>query len=214
MTIAVQGETRHKGRRRGGGADAPVRTCIATRESAPQNRLIRFALSPDGEIVPDVDGKLPGRGFWLLPRHDIVQAACDRNVFAKAARRQVACPSDLARRVEERLAAQCLNLIGLARRSGAAKGGYEKARAALSRGRAAVLLVAADAADPSVAKLAAEAAGVPVVDLFAASELGRVFGRDRTVYVAITESRIAERLMNEAHRLSGFRGASQVGKLN
>jgi predicted RNA-binding protein YlxR (DUF448 family) len=212
MTIAVQSEKRHEARRPDRGAVGPVRTCIATRESAPQDRLIRFALSPGGEIVPDVDGKLPGRGFWLLPRRDIVQAACDRNAFAKAARRQVACPPDLADRVERRLAAYCLDLVGLARRSGDAKGGYEKARAALSRG-AAVLLVASDAADGSPAKLA-RGAGATVVDLFDARELGRVFGRERTVYVAISEGRIAKRLMNEARKLSGFRGASQVGKLD
>lgn len=213
MTNAVQSETRHKARHRDG-ATGPVRTCIATRETASQDSLIRFVLSPEGEIVPDVDGKLPGRGFWLVPRRDIVQDACDRNVFAKAARGQVTCPSDLAGRVENRLAERCLDLVGIARRSGAARGGHEKVRAALTRGGVAVLLVASDAADGSLAKLGETSPGVTVVDLFDGGELGRVFGRERTVYVAISAGRIARRLINEAGRLSGFRRASQVGKLN
>jgi len=53
---------RHKDREAG-----PERTCLATRELRPKSELIRFVTGPDGSVVPDIAGKLPGRrskGNW------------------------------------------------------------------------------------------------------------------------------------------------------
>ncbi|MCF6303503.1 MAG: DUF448 domain-containing protein, partial [Devosiaceae bacterium] len=41
-----------------------VRECALTRDSKPVAELLRFALSPQGELVPDIDAKAPGRGVW------------------------------------------------------------------------------------------------------------------------------------------------------
>ena len=41
------------------------RRCLVTRESGPRGGLVRFAVGPDGAVVPDVDERLPGRGLWV-----------------------------------------------------------------------------------------------------------------------------------------------------
>ena len=41
------------------------RTCIVSRRTAPRDELIRLALSPDGEVAPDVRARAPGRGAWI-----------------------------------------------------------------------------------------------------------------------------------------------------
>ena len=38
------------------------------RSAADRRELVRFVVVPDGEVVPDVDERLPGRGLWLTPR--------------------------------------------------------------------------------------------------------------------------------------------------
>ena len=196
------------------GERGSVRTCIVTRETGPPDSMVRFVISPDGEVVPDVAGKLPGRGFWLTARHDIVHAACARNAFSKSARRAVSVPEDLTARVEKLLARRCLDIIGMARRAGQVVSGFEKVRAALRQRRVAVLLVAADAADGGTRKLGAIAPDVARVDLFEAVEMGAVFGRDRTVHAAVEPGRIADKLVAECSRLSGFRRVAHVGKLS
>ena len=50
----------------------PERRCLATGAVRPKAALIRFVLGPEGRIVPDVAGNLPGRGLWLTARRDIV----------------------------------------------------------------------------------------------------------------------------------------------
>ena len=51
--------------------EKPQRSCLACRETRDRDRLIRFVLSPQGEVVPDLDVKLPGRGAYTC-----VSAAC------------------------------------------------------------------------------------------------------------------------------------------
>jgi uncharacterized protein len=36
-----------------------------TREVKPVADLIRFVVSPDGELMPDTDAKAEGRGVWV-----------------------------------------------------------------------------------------------------------------------------------------------------
>ncbi len=190
---------------------ARARRCIVTRESLPEPRLIRFVLAPDGRVTPDLARKLPGRGLWLSARRDIVDRACAGNLFAKAGRRRAVVVDGLSDRIEGLLVGRCLELIGLARRAGQAVAGFEKARARLRRDGRALVVAAADGAPAGRAKMAALAPGRAVVDLLTAAELGSVFGRGAVVHAAVDGGRLAERLADEAGRLSGFRGSPDVG---
>jgi predicted RNA-binding protein YlxR (DUF448 family)/ribosomal protein L30E len=188
-------------------ADGPERRCIVTRETAPAAQLLRFAVAPDGQVVPDVEGRLPGRGLWLKAGRDIVEAARARNAFSRAARAPVRVADDLADRIEELLLRRCLDLIGLARRAGEAVTGFEKTRAMVSSGRAGALIAAADGADDGRAKLRALAQSLPLVEGLTAVELGAAFGRDRAVHAAVAAGGLCDRLLAETARLAGFRAA-------
>jgi len=183
----------------------PLRRCIASGLSGPKETLVRFVIGPDGVVHPDVDGRLPGRGIWLSARRDVVNTAVTKSLFAKAARRKVGIPSNLAESVGHLLARRCLDLLSLARRAGQAVTGYEKVVAEIKGGRVAVLLEAQDAGEHGIGKIKALARGVPVTEYFSAPELGSAFGRDHAVHVAVAPGGLAERLIVEMSRLSGFR---------
>ena len=186
----------------------PNRRCIATGQVRPKGELLRFVVSPAGEVVPDVERRLPGRGIWLSARRDVVNLALTKRLFAKAARRAVQVPQDLADRLEGLLCRRCLDAISLARRAGQALCGFEKVKAELKAGRVAVLVEARDAAEDGKSKMRALASGVPVVELFDAAELGAPFGRDQSVHSALTQGGLARRLVEEAGLLAGFRQGS------
>src|SRR5215217_5306026 len=60
----------------GGDRHQPERTCILSRRTAPREALIRLALSPDGEVAPDVRARAPGRGAWIgVTRAQLDQAS-------------------------------------------------------------------------------------------------------------------------------------------
>lgn len=190
-----------------------ARRCIVTRESLPREQLLRFVIGPDGTVVPDIAGKLPGRGLWLSARRDIVRRACAGNLFAKAARTRAVVQGDLAQQVEHLIARRCLDIVGLARRAGDAVAGFEKVRALLSRGRAGVLLTAADGAAGGRQKLGGLQSDVRRIDVLTSVELGRIFGREAAVHAALRSGNLADRLIVEADRLTGFRTRDELGKL-
>ena len=190
------------------------RRCIVTRAVQPVSRLIRFVIGPDNAVVPDIAAKLPGRGLWLCARRDILRQACAANSFAKALGRNVSLSGDLPDRVERLLTQRCLDLMGLARRSGQAVAGFEKVRGYLRSGKGAVLLSASEAAAGDRGKLAALSPGSAAVDLFDGAELGSVFSRDHVVHAVIGRGGIADRFLANAARLESFRGSPDVGKLN
>lgn len=183
----------------------PERRCIVTGRVASKQDLLRFVVGPDNAIVPDVDGRLPGRGIWLSPRRDVVNTAVAKRLFARAARQPVQVADDLADRIERLLTKRCLEALALARRAGQAVCGFEKVRAEALGGRVAVLVQAADGAADGRDKLKALAPGAHVVDLFGQVELGGVFGRDAAVHACVAPGGLARRLVAEAAFLAGFR---------
>jgi predicted RNA-binding protein YlxR (DUF448 family) len=169
--------------------------------------MVRFVAAPDGSIVPDVACRLPGRGLWLTARRDIVHAAVAKRLFGRAAREPVTVSGDLADRVEFLLRQRCIDLIGLARRSGKAVAGYEKVRAALRDGEAAVLLAAADGGESGREKVRALGPDLPLVEALSAAELAAAFGREHVVHAMVGPGRLAKALVVDAARLVGFRAA-------
>jgi len=181
----------------------PLRRCVVTRESRPKAEMLRFVLDPERRLVPDLQGKLPGRGMWLSARADVLERAVTRGAFAKAARGTVHLPPDLRARIEDGLRRRVRDLVGFARRSGQAVCGREAVREWLQTGKAGLLVEASDGSPAERARLVGSR-GTPVVAPLPAETLGGVFGRDHAVHVAIAPGRLAEAIEAEAARLSGI----------
>jgi hypothetical protein len=193
---------------RGGAAKnrgEPERRCIATGESGPTDRLVRFVLGPAAEVVPDLAAKLPGRGVWLTAERALVERAVAKGLFSRAFKTQAAAPADLADRLETLLASRLIDVIGLARKAGKAVTGFEKVRARLKEGAAGVLVQASDGAADGKAKLARMAGGVAVIEVLDSAELGLAFGRDFAIHAALDRGGFADRVIEEAARLGGLR---------
>ena len=198
------------------GGGGPERRCVVTGRSGPREALIRFAVAPDRTIVPDLAGRLPGRGIWVGADRAAVAEAARKRLFARAARAPVRAPEDLAEKVEAALALRAADALGLARRAGAAVAGYGKAETALRRGRAALRIEARDGAAEGRRKLDRLAPGVPVLSALTAGELARPFGRARVAHVVVLAGAgagLVERLRRDFARLSGFRPESAAAGL-
>lgn len=176
---------------------------------------MRFVASPDGDIAPDFTGTLPGRGAWVSANRAAVERARSKGAFARALKKGVGAPDDLADRVEAGLAKAALSALGLARKAGEATMGFEKVRAALKSGDVAALATASEAGEDGRSKLvrlARNAGGPALVDLFTGGELSAALGRDGVVHVALKRGPAAARFLRAARRLEGFRdGAVSEG---
>ncbi len=186
-----------------------VRRCIASGRSFPPEQLIRFVVGPDNQIYPDLEEKLPGRGFWLSAERDMVNTASSKQLFKKAARCDVHVSATLADELEALLVQRCLNRIALARRAGQAVGGYdrvsEKLRQPKGRWRNGIVLAAHDGATDGRQKIRRLAKELEIISLFSAKELGGAIGSERTVHLIIESGGLARTLKRDARRLAGFR---------
>lgn len=194
--------------------EEPERRCIVTGDVQPKAGLIRFVVSPDGMVVPDLAGKLPGRGIWVTADRAAIETAARKGLFARAARAPVTVPDGLADLVEAGLARRVVDLISLARKAGLAVAGFEKVKGWLADGKAKVLLQASDGSDRGKGKLWTPQGG-RWFGCLTSSELGLAFGRDSVIHGALGAGGLSSRVVEEAAKLAGLRatiGGTVAGK--
>ena len=204
-----------RGGRRSEPAAGEVRRCIATGQTRDKAELIRFVIGPDATVVPDITGKLPGRGIWVSADRAALERAVKRRLFARAARQPVELPDDLVTVVEEQIGRRVVELLALARKAGDAVCGFEKVRELLASGRAAVLLQARDGSERGKSKLRPPPGDGRYITVLSAAELGLAFGREHVIHAALADGGLAARVVDEAARLAGMRepiGRDAAGK--
>lgn len=189
----------------------PERTCIVSRAKLPPDQLIRFVRAPDGQIVPDVACRLPGRGVWVACRRASIEEAVRRNAFQRAFKASAVVPPDLAQRVDLLLKQRAASALSLANKAGQLVAGFAKVEATVEKGLAVALIHAADAAADGCEKLDRKlrAAGgngdAALVTLLSSDELSLAIGRANVVHAALTKGGAATNFLREARRLLRYR---------
>ncbi|PRY93027.1 hypothetical protein BCF33_1892 [Hasllibacter halocynthiae] len=190
--------------------DEPQRRCLVTGETGPKQGLIRFVLGPDGAPVPDVLGKLPGRGFYVAADRGALGRAVAKRMFSKGAKAPVPVPPEwaeggLADLVEGQLLRRVQDGIAMARKAGLAVSGYEKVRGWLESGEGRVLVQARDGSARGKSKLNTPPGG-RFIGCLTGDELGLSFGRPHVIHAALAAGGLTTRVVEDAGKLSGLRG--------
>ena len=181
----------------------PERRCLVTGETGGKAGLIRFVVGPDGVVVPDIVGRLPGRGMWVTADRATLEKA-GQGHFARGAKAPVTVPHGLPQMVEDLLVRRVTDLIAMARKAGLAVAGFEKVKDWLTNRRVRCLLQAADGSARGKDKLWTPE-GARYFDCLTADELGMAFGRQSVIHAALASGGLADRVVEEAARLKGLR---------
>jgi predicted RNA-binding protein YlxR (DUF448 family) len=203
-----------------GGDGETHRKCLVTGETRATGDLLRFVVDPEGQIVPDVAGKLPGRGYWVTARRDLVDRAVKTKGFERAVARArkgaagatVKVNPDLAQWVEDLLTRRCLDYLGLARRAGQLVTGFEKVRAFLGARSDAILVEARDASVDGSRKLLSGLSPTRIVHRFTREQLSLALGRQNVVHAAVEADGVGTRFLECADRLEHYAPAAAAIK--
>jgi predicted RNA-binding protein YlxR (DUF448 family) len=188
-----------------------MRMCVVTRQSLPEDRLVRFALSPDGDVVPDLQRKLPGRGVWVSLSRAQVAEAVKKQVFRRGFETECRAADELAGRIGQQLRAQALSHLMLARKAGEAVAGMAKVEQALTRGPVLALLHAKEAAADGCRKLNRLALpDTQISDAFHGPEMDLAFGRSNVIHAAVAAGGLGERLVYHIRRLEEYDATQQA----
>jgi predicted RNA-binding protein YlxR (DUF448 family) len=201
-------------------AEGPVRKCILSGDREARDHLVRLALSPDGEVLPDVRAKAPGRGAWIGVTRAELEVAQARGKLKTALARafktgDFTIPADLPERIEVQLRRNALDRLGLESKAGSLVTGGEKLDKAARSGKLALLLHASDAGADGAGKLAqawrvgsdAEGSGLKGLVLpLPRTILSLALGRENVVHAGLTDARAAKRVSDALDRWLHFIG--------
>lgn len=185
-------------------SDGPDRKCLATGEVQPKHGLVRFVIGPDGQVVADIMGKLPGRGVYVTAEREALELSVKKKLFSRGFKTQVTVPDGLVDEIERQILRRFIELLSLARKSGAAVGGYEKVKDWLAKEEAQVLIQAIDGSGRGKSKLSTPHMG-SYIGCLTADELGMAFGRQTVIHAALASGGLSKRVVEEAQRLQGMR---------
>ena len=194
----------------------PERTCILTRRKATKDELIRLALSPDGEVAPDVRARAPGRGAWISVSRSELDSANAKGKLKAALQRafktsDVKVPADLGERTGQALRQATLDRLGMEARAGNLINGSDKVEAAARSGKVHLLIHAADAAEGGRRQLDQAwrvGGGGPEGVIFPEGRtiLSMALGRENVVHAALTDPAAASRVTLALARWRAFTG--------
>ena len=208
--------------------EAPERRCVLTGHSGARDTLVRLALSPDGEVLPDALAKAPGRGAWIgLARPELEAALAGGKLKAALSRAfktgALTIPADLPEKLETALRRALLDRLGLELRAGRLILGSDKIAEEARRGRVAALYHASDASEDGARKLdqawrvGSEAEGTALAGTrlpLDRAALSVALGRGNVVHLALADRDSAARVGIPLQRLANFLGAAPAATAN
>jgi len=194
-------------------SEGPERTCIASGEKGAPDAMLRFALSPEGAVVPDLKAKLPGRGVWVRLSALSVGQAVRKQAFSRGFKTKALASPDLAGEVDRLLERDALQFLSICAKAGLLITGAAKVDAAIRSGAIVALIHAADGAPDGVAKLERvvrgrfgdEAGAVARINLFSSAQLDLALGRTNVIHAALEAGETSLAFLSKARRLARYR---------
>lgn len=199
----------------------PERKCVLTGRHDARGELVRLAISPTGDVLPDALARAPGRGAWIgVSEADLAAAVANgklRGALARAFKgAALSIPADLPERTRVALTRALTDRLGIELRAGNMLLGTEKIAQGARAGAVVWLAHASDAGSDGPNKLAqawrvgeeAEGTGLKGMILpLDRAALSVALGRDNVVHLALTDAAAAERVAVPLRRLLHFLGS-------
>ena len=205
---------------RGSASVDPERKCVLSGEHGTRDDLLRLAISPDGDVLPDALARAPGRGAWIGVSRGELETAIAKGKLKGALARAfkgaaLTIPADLPERAEAALRRAFTDRLGLEMKSGRLLTGSDRIAENARMGKVTWLGHAADAGEDGSRKLdqawrvgrEEEGSGLHGVTLpLDRAALSVALGRDNVVHLALTDREAAVRLDLPLQRLLRFLG--------
>ena len=199
----------------------PERSCVLTREAGPRHALIRLALAPDGQVLPDIRAKAPGRGAWIGVDQAALETALAKGKLRGALSRafktgEIRISEDLPARIAGLLERAALDRLGLEAKAGHLLTGGDRIEEAARAGRLHLLLHAVDAGSDGTRRLAqawrvgSDREGSTLKGLtipLSRTILSLALGRENVVHVGLTDAQAARRVREALTRWLHFIGS-------
>ncbi|MGB1361427.1 MAG: DUF448 domain-containing protein [Alphaproteobacteria bacterium] len=180
-----------------------TRCCLVNRKVLPTTEMIRFVVSPDNKVIPDIKGTLPGRGMWIECNPNSIAKAIKGNLFSKSAKKSVNVDADLLELTEKLLRKRIIEHISLARRSGNGINGFEKVKELLKSGECHLVFLSNAQSDSSEKLIGmCKMLELPFYTVLSIDDLSQIMAGENVNYAGIKKCGISNVINTEATKLS------------
>lgn len=197
----------------------PLRKCIVTGQSQATVEMIRFVLGPFGEVVPDIEEKLPGKGMWVTSCYETISKTVEKRSFERSMHQKILISDGFLENIERKLVDRAVSAVGLARRAGRVLAGHAKIDRALRERKVLLRIEAKDGAKDGRNKLTRLNPSIPILDCVYGKELARAFEKRDTIHLAIAVDNkkgndgLMAKFKKDFGRLEQFRKSNKNVKL-
>ena len=182
-----------------------TRKCIVTGATALKKDLIRFVLSPQLQLIADIDQNLPGRGFWVKADRKTISEAINKNILSNATKKYVSIDKNLIDLIESQLKIRIIRQISLSRKAGQALFGFEKIKNVTTTKSIELLIQAVDGSEREKKRIINNSIKNIINNCLTANELGKIFGREKVIHCAILGVGFSEKIIFNANRLNNLK---------
>jgi hypothetical protein len=191
--------------------EKPQRSCLGCRGTYDKDSLLRYVLSPQGEVFPDLDSKLPGRGAYTCNNSRCLELAIKQRLFGRAFKCDVTVPplDEMVALVARLMRERILGYLGLANRAGnIISGSSLVCDAVRGNNKPGLVLVAVDVSGSIGEKIISLAAlhHVRAEKVMTKEEFGSILGKSLRSAVAVRQGGFVVRLVSVIERYRNFLG--------
>ncbi len=181
------------------------RRCIISKQPLDPKYALRLVVDPNGQIIFDLKGKLPGRGYWIAANRDVINVLQTNRKKRQQIFGGAILPENFHASLEIALKNHIIQQIGLARRAGIICFGFEKIKEWIQSNKVALALIASDASEAETQRLKIKNFGCPFFELLSGEELAAVFSHSYIAYMVFNSGNLTENIYNSSSRLQGLR---------
>jgi predicted RNA-binding protein YlxR (DUF448 family) len=194
-----------------GTTETPQRSCLGCRTSKDKSLLIRFVQTPEMEILPDLESRLPGRGAYTCTDKKCLKTAIEQRQFKRSFKHDVTVmPAEqLIEHVRLQLHNRITGLIGLANKAGLITGSSSMVIDALrSKKKPGLVIIAGDVSKAIGEKIlqVASAHHVSHRIVLSKDDFGLILGKAPRSAISVASGGFVAQLEKAVDRYTNFLG--------
>ncbi len=187
------------------------RSCLGCRAIKDKSNLIRFIETPDSEVMPDLEGKLPGRGAYTCYNKHCLQTAINQRQFKRSLKHEVLVitAEQMTDHISCQLHHRIIRIIGIANKAGVIYSGNTLINESLHTKKKPGLIIISSDISPSIGDKLIHTVvkhGVPYRSAMSKNEFGHILGKAPRSAIAVMSGNFVTQLIKAIDRYKNFLG--------
>ena len=171
-----------------------------------ENDFIKFSLSPDNKLIPDLHNNLPGKSIWVPANKKLIKYIQERDDVKKHFGVSRLFSNDLVYLVKKILRKKILNSISLTKKAGYLAIGLDTIKTKLIEKNHCLIVVAKGAKSLQSYSVFSSSNVSCFENLLYQKDLEKSTGKNNVKYVGILSKNFKKTIQVDLNKLKGFMG--------